>query len=159
MRDRPARRSPAIVSAGALVIGIVMVQAARGEVWRPLPGLAAKGGEARAGVRVEERRAFGDPAAGCYLLEQRVSAPEGELDAEVVMASFTEALAARGFTVKRSGGDIELEGRGVAGRARTIVTAAPGERAEAVSSACFHGPREPAICRARCEERLARVVP
>ena len=144
-----------------MVLGLVLVivGVAQGEPWRPLPGLAAKPGDGRAGVRVEARRAFGDPAAGCYLVEQRVSAPEGKLDAEVAMRSFTEALAARGFTVKRNGGDIELEGRGVAGRARTVFTSAAGQRAIAVSTACFHGPREPEICRARCDERLAKVVP
>ena len=147
------------------VLGIVLalvgviVGVARAEPWRPLPGLAAKPGDGRAGVRVEARRAFGDPAAGCYLVEQRVSAPEGKLDAEVAMRSFTEALAARGFTVKRSGGDIELEGRGVAGRARTIFAAAAGQRAVAVSAACFHGPREPELCRARCDAELAKVAP
>ncbi|HUS65193.1 MAG TPA: hypothetical protein VMZ28_11650 [Kofleriaceae bacterium] len=149
-----------LVLVGVLVLVIVGVSVSvHGEPWRALPGLAAKAGDGRAGVRVEERRAFGDPAAGCYLVEQRVSAPEGKLDAEVAMRSFTEALAARGFTVKRSGGDIEIEGRGVTGRARTVFSAAPGQRAVAVSTTCFHGAREPELCRARCDERLARVVP
>lgn len=134
---------------------------AAGAQWTKLRSLVAPtSGEGRAGVKVDDRRAFGDAAAGCFLVEQRVSAPEGALDAEVVMRSFTEALAARGFTVKRSGEEIELSGRGVEGRARTVLAVgAAGQRAVAVATACFHNHREPDRCRARCDEQLARVAP
>ena len=41
------------MSVMVLVMVLVMVGAVRGETWRPLPGLAAKAAEGRAGVRVE----------------------------------------------------------------------------------------------------------
>ena len=75
------------------------------------------------------------------------------------MRSFTEALAARGFTVKRAGEEIELSGRGVEGRARTVFGRAAGARAVVVSTACFHNAREPDRCRARCAAELAKVAP
>jgi hypothetical protein len=149
-------------SAAGLVLALVsapVLVAQAGHEWRALPSLVARAGEARAGVRVEERRAFGDTASGCFLVEQRISAPAEALDAEVAMRSFTEGLAARGFEVKRSGEGIELRGRGIEGRARTVFAAAAQGRTVAVSTACFHNQREPERCRARCDERLAQVVP
>ena len=121
--------------------------------WRELPELALAGKPGQ--VRVDSRRAFGDPASGCFALVQRVSG-QGAKAARARTALAT-GLRARGLEVSGEGDELAVSGLGIQGRIRTAIREEAGGRFAAVSAACFYNGRQPERCKTPCDELLDRL--
>ncbi len=123
------------------------------EGWRELPELALAAGPGPA--RVESRRAFGDPATGCYALVQRASGKGGKVQA--TRAALAAGLRRRGLEVSGEGEMLEVSGLGIEGTIRTALRDDGGGRLVAVSAACFFNGRQADRCKAQCGALLERV--
>jgi hypothetical protein len=121
--------------------------------WRELPelALAAEPGP----VRIESRRAYADPASGCYALVQRASAERAR--PEAARRALVSGLKKRGLEVSGEGEELQVRGLGLEGRIRTLFRARDGERTAAVSTACFYNRRQPERCKAQCDALLDRL--
>lgn len=134
--------------------------------WRTLAELAPEGSAppADAPVRVEERRAYGDPALGCFALLQRATAPAKGFDERRVAEAFAAELRTAGFLQGQgqgpgpgpgpAGAGLSFEGRGVRGQMRFSTAADAGGRIAVRSVACFYNDREPERCRPACDTLL-----
>jgi hypothetical protein len=121
--------------------------------WRQVPelALAAEPGP----VRIESRRAYADPATGCYALVQQASADRAR--PEAARRALVSGLKKRGLEVSGEGDELEVRGLGLEGRIRTAFRARDGERSAAVSTACFYNQRQPERCKAQCDALLDRL--
>ncbi|HEU5060318.1 MAG TPA: hypothetical protein VFU21_27495 [Kofleriaceae bacterium] len=121
--------------------------------WRELPELVlgARPGQ----VRVESRRAWGNPANGCFALVQRVSGERAREGA--ARAALVSGLKARGLEVSGEGDELSVAGAGVQGRIRTALRQEAGGRFAAVSAACFYNGRQPDRCKPQCDALLDRL--
>ena len=120
------------------------------EGWREMPELvlAAKPGQ----VRVESRRAYGDPASGCFALVQRVSGERAK--AAAARSALASGLRSRGLEVSGDGEEMAVAGLGIQGRIRTAMREEAGGRFSAVSTACFYNGRQPERCKTQCDALL-----
>jgi hypothetical protein len=118
--------------------------------WRELPELALAAQPGR--VRVESRRAYGDPASGCFALVQRVSGEGAK--AAAARAALATGLRARGLEVSGEGEELAFSGLGIEGRIRTAIHDEPAGRFAAVSAACFYNGRQPERCKTQCDGLL-----
>lgn len=123
--------------------------------WRPLGELAV-GAPARsdAGVRVESRRLYGQPADGCFAVLQRASVRARGFSEDGAQTTMVRALQVAGFTAGPSAAQLPFAGRGVQGRVRSVVTPAGADRIAILSAACFYNGREPDRCRPMCDAML-----
>jgi len=125
--------------------------------WRPLADLVIEPPAAppESAVRVESRSAHGDPAAGCFVLVQRLSVPAKGFDQGRAMAALLEQLKGAGWTAgPASDGELPFLGPGLQGRLRARVDPEAGDRTVVLSVACFYNDREPDRCRPTCEAIL-----
>lgn len=121
--------------------------------WRVLSELVLEPAEQADGaaVRLEQRRGYGDPAGGCYAVEQTVSVPNQQLDRDSVVKELTQALAGTGIQLG-TGDPVPLSAGGVSGAIYTHVSTVPGDRLLLSTLSCFHNQRQPDICEARCRQ-------
>ena len=120
--------------------------------WRMLAELAVE--SRAAGVRVESRRIYGDPAGGCFALLQRATAPAKGFNERHAQAELLAGLQAAGFKGGPNSGDMPFSGRGVQGRLRATATPVGEDRIAVLSAACFYNDREPERCRPMCDAML-----
>jgi hypothetical protein len=123
------------------------------EGWRELPELALAGKPGQ--VRVDSRRAFGDPASGCFALVQKVSGQGAK--AAKARAALVTGLRGRGLEVSGDGDELAIGGLGIQGRIRTAIREEAGGRFAAVSAACFYNVRQPERCKTQCDGLLDRL--
>ena len=123
------------------------------EGWRELPELVLETPGTH--VRVESRRAFGDPARGCFAVVQRLSGKGVRLEA--ARAALASGLRTRGLEVSGEGDELAIEGLGIEGRIRTALAGETGGRFAAVSAACFYNGRQPDRCKLQCDALLDRL--
>jgi len=121
--------------------------------WRPLAELAPAPAapESPARVSVGSRRAYGDPARGCYALVQEVTAASRGFDERRAMEALGRDLAAAGFTIGPDAAGLRFAGRGFEGRLRATATSPGADRIAVRSVACFYNDREPDQCRRMCD--------
>ena len=159
------RRRMAPGALAAVVVGVVAVLAAAGSAgsagsgagasagaapagtpasWRALPGAAAAAMRAMPGGA--RAQAWGDPAAGCYLVEVAAPGAPGE-DAAAARGELAGALGLGPATAGHVDGALH-EGA-LTGSVRGWVVAA-GDRVVSSAAACVYNDREPAACAAVC---------
>ena len=112
--------------------------------WVALPGVAAAARHAMPGDA--RAAAWGDPAAGCYLVAVAVPGKPGE-GADAARGELTRALGLGPAAGGRADGPIREAG--LTGSARAWVVAA-GARVVSSAAACVYNDREPATCAAAC---------
>jgi hypothetical protein len=112
--------------------------------WRALPRAAAAATRAMPGGA--RAQAWGDPAAGCYLVEVAAPGAPGE-DAAAARGELAGALGLGPATAGHVDGALH-EGA-LTGSVRGWVVAA-GDRVVSSAAACVYNDREPAACAAAC---------
>jgi hypothetical protein len=133
--------------------------------WRELPALAVTSNETPAYTLVQ-RRAWGDPTAGCYLLGQVVAARPGARTA-TMWEAMTGALREAGYIVTsppehagRSEGRVRFDlARGAfTGIALADAATSDDGGVTARIATCLYNQREPRKSRLLCEREIERYV-